>query len=456
MGKSGLDMTEGRVMRSLLAFSIPALLANMLHQVYTLTDNIIVGRVLGLEALAAVGVTTPVIMLLGSLIFGINNGVTILLSQAYGSRDIPQMRRSFYNSLYLGLLVAAVMAALGTAMPVPVLKLIGTPEGPLRDAASYIRISFFTSFCPMLYFLFSCAFRGMGDSRTALYCMIVSVTGNVFLDLLFVAVFGWGVAGSAWATALAQFCATALAAVLLFRKYPIIRPQPEDWRPQGAILKRIAGLAIPIALQSAFINLGSLAAQAAVNLFGELVMGAYTAAGKIGALALLPLESLGSSLSVFTGQNYGAKKAPRIRAGVRAGLLLQLLFSTALAVLLALFGRQFTALFLTDPPAEMLDISFSYLMITAVPGILAGVMFVYQQALRGVGLVRDSMYGGFVQLGVKIAVVLIGAMALRSLNVIWLAWPLSYIAGAVFVWLRGRRSPWIMGSAQKEAVQRGA
>lgn len=149
MRTSKLDMTQGSVMRRMIAFTIPALLSTLLQQVYSLTDNIIVGRVLGLEALAAVGVTAPIVLLIGSLIFGVNNGVTILLSQAYGSRDMPLMRRSFVNSLYLGLLVAGVMAVLGTFLPTPILRWIGTPPGPLKEAATYVEISFFTSFCPI-------------------------------------------------------------------------------------------------------------------------------------------------------------------------------------------------------------------------------------------------------------------------------------------------------------------
>lgn len=440
MRTSELDMTQGSVMRGMIAFTIPALLSTLLQQVYSLTDNIIVGRVLGLEALAAVGVTAPIILLIGSLIFGVNNGVTILLSQAYGSRDMPLMRRSFVNSLYLGLLVAGVMAVLGTFLPTPILRWIGTPPGPLKEAATYVEISFFTSFCPMLYFLFFCAFRGMGDSTTALWCMIASVVSNIFLDYFFVAVFGWGVGGSAWATALAQFLAMLLAAVLLFVKYPEMRLRRGDWKPDATSFRRIAGIAVPIALQSAFNNLGSIVAQSAVNVFEDVAMGAYTAAGRIGAFALIPLETIGGTLSVHAGQNLGAGNHARIKEGVRAALLLELIFSTGLGVLLILFGKNLAALFLEEPPEEMLQISYDYLLITAVPGILAGTMYVYQQVLRGLGKVKDSMYGGFVQLGVKIAVIAVGAYTFRSLPVIWAAWPVSFAAGTVFVILRYRKA----------------
>ena len=156
---------------------------------------------------------------------------------------------------------------------------------------------------------------GLGDSQTALYCLIVSVLSNIGLDVLFVAVFRWGVAGSAWATALAQALSAVVAAVLLFRKYPMMRMRRQDLRLHGKLLRQITVLAIPIAVQSAFNNLGNLVAQSAVNLFGEATMAAYTAASRIGTLALMPVETIGSSLSVYASQNHGAGKPQRIRQG---------------------------------------------------------------------------------------------------------------------------------------------
>ena len=227
-------MTQGDVMGGLLAFSVPALIGNLLHQVYSLTDSIVVGRILGMEALAAVGCTLPIILLLASLMIGTNIGVGVLLSQAFGAHDMLRMRRGFLNSLYVGVGISLTLALLGAPLSKPILRLMGTPEGPLQNAASYLRISFITSLCPMLYYLFSCAFRGMGDSRTDLYCLIVSVAMNVALDILFVAVFRWGVAGSAWATALAQLTSAVFAACLLFKKYPVMRPERADLRPDGS------------------------------------------------------------------------------------------------------------------------------------------------------------------------------------------------------------------------------
>ena len=427
-------MTQGDVMRGLVAFSVPSLIGNLLHQVYSLTDSIVVGRILGVEALAAVGCTMPLILLLAALMIGTNIGVGVLLSQAFGAQDMDRMRRGFLNSLYVGAGISLALAVFGAPLSRPVLVLMGTPQETLQNAVAYLRINFLTSLCPMLYYLFSCAFRGMGDSRTDLYCLAVSVGMNVVLDILFVAAFRWGVAGSAWATALAQLTSAVFAAILLFRLYPNMRPKKEDLKPDRRLIAAIGRLSLPIAAQSAFNNIGNLVAQGAVNGFGAVAMAAYTAAGRVGAFALMPLETFGNTLSIYTGQNYGAGKMDRLAEGKRVTLRLQLLLSTVLGLLLLLFGRAITRLFLADTTEELLKISYQYLLITAVPGILPGLMFTFQQLLRGTGDTAASMVGGLTQLVTKVAVIAIGAWAAHSLTAVWCAWPVSFAASAAYLY----------------------
>lgn len=429
--KKNLDMTEGKPISLLWAFTFPTLMGNLLNQVYSITDSIVVGRYLGQTALAAVGSTMPVILLLAALMIGINVGVGIIISRYFGQKNEELMRRAFVNSLYLGLFLSAGMMVMGLTFSGTILRWMGTPEGPLQEATAYLEISFISMICPLMYYLFSSAFRGLGDSQTALYCLIVSVLSNIGLDVLFVAVFHWGVAGSAWATALAQALSAVVAAVLLFRKYPMMRMRRQDLRLHGKLLRQITVLAIPIAVQSAFNNLGNLVAQSAVNLFGEATMAAYTAASRIGTLALMPVETIGSSLSVYASQNHGAGKPQRIRQGVRASLQLSLVVSTVLGVFLLLCGRQMAGLFLAEPSAEILTVVQRFLLITAVPGILAGVMQVYQQVLRGIDRANQALMGGVMQLITKIAVVAVGAWGMQNLDVVWLGWPVSFVAGTV-------------------------
>lgn len=432
MAKATLDMTQGSALPLLLRFALPTLAGNLLHQVYTLTDSIIVGRYLGETPLGAVGCTTPIIMLLAALMIGVNIAVGILIGQCYGCKDENGIRRAFISSLYLGAIISVVMAVTGAAASELLLRWMGTPEGALVDAAAYLRINFMTTVCPLLYYLFSSVFRGMGDSRTALYCLIVSVVANVGLDILFVAVWDWGVAGSAWATALAQGLSALFAAILLWKRFPTLRPRVEELMPDLKQLRHITGLAVPIALQTAFNNLGNVVAQRAVNGFGEAVMAAYTAAGRLGTLSLMPVETIGSAMSVYAGQNHGANKPDRIRQGVRAGLLLAAIASTVLGAVLLFGSNWLTTLFLKKPSSQVLVAARRYLLIAAVPGVLAGVMHVFQQTLRGVDKPNHAMVGGLMQLGVKIAVIAWGAWLLKNLDIVWLAWPLSFVAGTVW------------------------
>ena len=432
MPNTTIDMTTGSPLRLLLRFGLPTLAGNLLHQAYSLTDGIIVGKYLGETALAAVGCTMPIVLLLASLMIGVNVAVGILIGQHFGRRDEDGMRRAFLNSLYLGLIISVVIAVAGGAASGQILRWMGTPNGPLADATRYLRINFITTICPMLYYLFSSAFRGMGDSRTVLWCLIISVAANIGLDVLFVAVLGLGVAGSAWATALAQGLSAAVAVVLFWHKYPMFRPSSADARPDPFLLRRVTVLAVPIALQTAFNNIGNLVAQSGVNTFDEAVMAAYTAASRLGALVLMPVETVGAALSVYAGQNHGAGKPERIHSGVRVSLVLVLIVSTVLGLVLLLTGSWLITLFLDEPTPEVMAAALSYLLIAAVPSVLAGIMYVYQQVLRGIGHPNHAMIGGLMELAAKIAVVALGTWWLHSLNVVWLAWPVSFFVGTLW------------------------
>lgn len=426
-----LDMTQGNVSRLLISFTIPTLLGNLLNQVYSLTDSIIVGRFLGQTSLAAIGVCMPVVFLIASMVFGLNLGVGIIFSQSVGKKDLPLTRRVFANGIYMGLILAVFMAAVGLPLSSPILKLMGTPAAPMAEALGYIRINFVTSTFPIFYFLLSNVSRGLGDSYTSLYCLIVSVISNIILDYLFVAVFHFGVAGSAWATALAQALSVVFALIMLYRKYPQIRLHKADLAVDPGMFRQIFVLAFPIALQNAFNNLGNIVVQSAINGFGEAVMAAYTAAGRLGTLALMPVETVGNSLSFYTGQNYGAKKHDRISEGVKASIRIDLIMSIVLGGLLLFFGRSMTKMFLENPSEEILSTASSYLLYAAVPGIIYGIMLIYQQVLRGMERANASVVGGFMQLGSKVVVAAIGAWVFHNLSLVWLAWPVSYVIGGI-------------------------
>jgi len=440
MKQNNLDMTQGEPFKLLTLFTLPALASNLLNQVYSLTDSIIVGRYLGQTALAAVGVCMPVILLVSAMVIGLNVGVGIIMSQCFGRQDYDEMRHTLANAVYLGLILGVVVGAMGIPIAEPLLRIMGTPEGPMKEAVSYMRISFLATVFPIFYFMFSNAFRGIGDGYTSLYCLIVSVISNVVLDYVFVAVLGLGVAGSAYATAMAQGMSVIFAVVMLYVKYPKLRLTRKDFTPDRKLFWQVTRLSIPIAVQSGFNNLGNVVVQGCINGFGETVMASYTVGSRLGAFSLMPMETIGSSLSVYAGQNLGAQKIDRIHTGVKASLKMNLIVSTLLGGILLAFGKPLTQLFLPDATGEIMGISYRYLLFAAVPGILYGIMFVYQYVLRGVGRAKESMIGSFMQLGAKVCVALAGAYAFHALDIVWLAWPVSYIAGTVFPYLHYRKS----------------
>ena len=439
MAKTSIDMTSGEPWKLLLWFAIPTMLGGLLNQVYSITDSIIVGRYLGESALAAVGSCGPVVMLLGAILVGLNMGVGVIMSQCFGSKNMDKMRKAFANSIYVGAALALTTALIGILLARTILTLMGTPEGPFEQAVTYLRISYGTSIFPVLYWLFSCAFRGMGDSTTSLYTLTVSVVSNIFLDILFVAGFRWGVAGSAWATALAQAGAALFSFFMLYRKYPVMRFRREDFTYDPETVREVARLAVPIALQNGFNNFGNIVVQSAVNGFGQSVMAAYTAASRVGTLSLMPVENIGGALSVYAGQNYGAKKMHRIDKGVRSAQHLVYIIGAMTGLLMLLAGKFAIYLFLPDPDPEVIRVSYQHILITAVPGILYGVMMNFQQVLRGMGKANDAVIGGFCQLIVKVAIAAAGAWLLKDLAIVWIAWPVSFVAGTVWPWLTYRR-----------------
>ena len=444
-------MTIGSPLQLLTAFTLPALAGNLLNQVYSITDSIIVGRYLGQTSLAAIGVTMPIVLLTAAMVIGLNIGVGILLSQAFGRKDIDQMRHTFANSFYLALIIAVFTTGVGLPLTVPILKLMGTPAAPMAEAASYLHINFATTIFPLLYFLFNNAFRGMGDSMTALWCLIVSVVINIFLDILFVAVFGWGVPGSAWATAIAQALSVVFSVIMLYRRFPEMHLKRKDFRLDRPLLGAITKLAVPIAVQTGFNNLGNVVVQSCINGFGEAVMAAYTAASRLGTLSLMPAETLGSSMSVYAGQNYGAGKLGRIRKGVKASWQMNVIISVILGSALLIFGKMSVGLFLKDPSPEVTTTAYRFLLFAAVPGILNGIMCIYQQTLRGVDKATQAVIGGFMQLGAKVLTALLGAKVFLKLDMVWLAWPISFVAGTIFPFIVYQRM--FHGVSDRESEQ---
>lgn len=384
------DLSEGPVGKQIFLFALPMLLGNVFQQLYNIVDTIIIGRYIGTDALAAAGASFPVIFVLVSLVIGITTGTTIIISQYFGAKNFESVKRAI-DTVFIFLFFASIaLTILGVFTIKYIWQLIGLPEHLIPNATTYFNI-----YAIGLVFMFgynatSAILRGLGDSRTPLYFLIVSTFLNIGFDLLFVLVFKWGIAGVAFATVLAQSIAFGMSIWYLNRTHKIIRFAYKGLVFDRAIFRNSLRIGVPTGFQHTFVALGMLALLSIVNRFGTNTIAAYTIAGRIDSFAALPAMNFGLALSTFVGQNIGAKKIERVKAGLRATLLMTTTVSVMVSLIAWFFGKELMGVFTRD--AEVIEIGYSYLVIVSSFYIIFSAMFVTQGVLRGAGDTVISMF----------------------------------------------------------------
>lgn len=400
------DMTSGQPLQLIIRFAIPIFLGNLFQQFYSVADAMVLGRLIGVDALAAAGSTNAVSSLVLGFIIGLTYGYSILISQRFGAGDHSGLRRAAANAGYLAAavsLLATVLSLLGSR---PLLNVMHTPADILDDALLYIRVIFIGITATMFYNMFSCILRALGDSASPQVILVISSLVNVGLDILFVGTFHWGVAGAAWATVLAQ----ALSGVMCFlvlRRLELMRFQPEDWRPERAVILELLRLGLPSGLLQAIMSIGIMMLQSVVNGLGSVTVAAYTAGSKIMNLALQPGDIIGMALGTYVGQNLGAGQLDRIKTGVRQTVVLSLAVNAAMGAALILFGRQLTAVFVSGAELEVIDAAYPYFVITGAGVWIVGLLFLYRFALQSLGNAVIPMISGAVELAMRVGTVLL-------------------------------------------------
>ncbi|MGI6056349.1 MAG: MATE family efflux transporter [Bilifractor sp.] len=321
------DMTKGRPSSILLRFLIPIFFGNLFQQFYNVVDTVIVGRVVGAGALAAVGSTGTIMFLLNGIAQGMSTGFTVLTSQHYGAKNEKGVRRSVANALLLSLILTAVFTAAGAFLMGPLLRLMNTPDDIFRDAYTYIMIITVGLIAMIMYNMSAALLRAIGNSKAPLYFLIFAVVSNIFLDLLLTMGIRMGVAGAALATVLSQAMAATLCFIYIYRKAEILRPRRGEWRLSPEMTKAQLRISIPMTLQFAITSSGTMIMQAAVNLFGSTAVAGYTAANKLVSLLVQEMPSMGSAISTYCGQNYGDRQIGRVKKGVRAAVLIDTVYA---------------------------------------------------------------------------------------------------------------------------------
>ena len=400
-----MDMTQGRPLRLLSVFALPLLIGNIFQQAYNLADSMIVGQMLGANALAAVGATGSISFLFFSLFNGICGGCGIVTAQYFGARQEDRVRLCIANSAYITLASSLLTGAFAFLMVPTVLSWMGTPPEILPDAIVYMRMTSASVPLIAIYNYASSMQRALGDSRTPLYFLVLSCVLNVGLDLLFVGAFGLGVFGAAFATMLSQMLSGIGSLWYAFRHNPYFRLTKKFLAYEPKIIRSALHLGLPLALQWSLIAISTTALQTVVNSFGPTAMAAYTATNRLEMLVQQPFGSMSMALSTYAGQNMGARKPKRIRTGFRDGLLAMIAVAGGMTLLMQCCGNGLVSLFVQEK--DVIALGGQALKITSLFYVFLGVIYVARGVLNGVGDAFFSFINGVVEIAGRVGLPLL-------------------------------------------------
>lgn len=401
------DLTKGNPARVILNFSLPVIIGNICQQVYNFVDTVIVGRFISYEALAGVGITNCFTFLVLGFVWGITSGLSIRTAQLFGARDMAGMRRSVGTSLVISIILTVVLTLLTVLLTAPSLHLINTRAEVYDYAYEYLIIVFGGIFGQVAYNMISYILRALGDSRTPLFFLILSSVLNIGLDLLFIISFGWGVRGAAYATVISQAVSALLCFIYAFRRYPELKLSRDDFRTDWKFAWEHLRIGIPMALQFSITATGIVFLQAALNNFPPTYIAGFTAASKVQNLFMQIPIGFGVAIASYVGQNWGAGEIGRVRKGVNATLVMTLCVCIVMSTMMSLLSRPMTSLFLSADAGEMVapiyDASNRYLHITAIFFPFLYLIFLYRNALQGIGRTFLPLMAGVLELVIRTA-----------------------------------------------------
>jgi len=444
------DLTVGKESKLILLFTIPMLLGNVFQQLYNIIDSIIVGQYLGKEALAAVGASFPVIFVLISLIIGVASGSTIVISQYFGAKQYDKVKEAVDTMFIIILLASVVITIAGLSLNHFIFSLLKLPEEIRADAILFFNI---TIGGVVLLFGFngtSAVLRGLGDSKTPLYFLIISILLNIILVFLFIVVFKWGIAGTAVATLIAQGVSFVLATIYLNYNHSMASFSLKNIKFNREIFYKSLKIGIPSGLQQTFVAIGMMALIRIVADFGTDTIAAYTVAGRIDAFAMLPAMNFSMALSTFTGQNIGADKIDRVKKGYFATLWMTGIVALTVSSAVLLFADQLMYLFTNDP--EVIKIGKSYLLIVSAFYIIFSLLFANNGLLRGAG---DTLIPMFITL-FSLWLLRIPFSYILSRHIgsdgIWWSIPVSWVFGFLISYIYYKTGRWKSKTIVKKTV----
>ena len=391
-------MTKGSPSKLIVKFIIPLIIGNIFQQLYTMVDTIIVGRFLGVQALAAVGATGTITFLIFGFMQGLTTGFTVLTAQRFGAGDIEGLKKSVGNAVFLSVIVTVIMTFVSIAGMDKLLSIMNTPEDIFQMSRTFVVIMCMGMMCTVFYNLLASFLRAVGNSKVPLYFLMIAAVLNVILDLFLILVIPLGVAGAAIATVISQGVSGVLCLIYIMKKVPILCIRKEHWKVDYICCVNQLSIGLPMALQFSITAVGTMMVQAALNLFGSTVVAAYTAASKVEQFVTQPFVAMGMTMATYCAQNRGINDFTRIRRGVRIANLMSAVYGIAIYAVLMLILPYAIGLFVSGDITEVLGYARTYVMICGFFFIPLGMIFIFRNAMQGSGYSVLPVMGGVVEL----------------------------------------------------------
>ncbi len=421
------NLSEGPITKNMLRFAFPMICGNMLQQLYNVVDTLIVGKYLGTTALAAVGSSYALMTFLTSILLGMCMGSGAMFSIRFGEKNQKQLQEDLYVSFFLIAALAVLINGIVFLFIDPIMVLLSVPADTYSLMREYLWVIFFGIGATFIYNYFAAVLRSLGNSLIPLIFLGISAVINIVLDLYFILSCGWGVAGAAFATILAQWFSGIGIALYCMLKCPFMRIEKQNRRFSSATIKEITNASLLTCLQQSVMNLGILMVQGLVNSFGSIVMAAFAAAVKIDAFAYMPLQDFGNAFSTFIAQNYGAKKPERIKKGIRSAAGCVVLFSLIVSVLVVVFSRQLLLLFIKPEETEVLAVGMSYLRTVGIFYFGIGALFMLYGLYRAINRPGMSLVLTVISLGTRVVLAyLLSPFPAIGVSGIWWAIPIGW------------------------------
>lgn len=425
------DMTQGKPSIVLVKFAIPIILSGIFQQLYNMMDSIVVGKFDGVNALAAVGASYPITVLFISIATGAGIGCSVVVAQLFGRNELNRVKEAVSTAMIAVVVLAIITMIISVVFCNSIITLLGTPEEIYTSASTYLRIYTYGIFFLFLYNITTSIFNGLGDSRTPLYFLIFSSCLNIVLDIIFVRNLQMSVAGVGWATFIAQGTASILAFATLMKRLKKIKVQEKIKRFDGKMLVEMIRVALPSILQFSTVAIGQLMVQALVNGFGAVVIAGYAAAVKIDSFFRVPLQSMGTAVSSFAAQNYGAQKKERIKKGYRSAMMITLIYSGLAMLVVYFFGDVLIGLFDDGNSGDgVITVGMSFMKIVA-PGYVVFVgLMIANGVLRGTSNMRGFIIDTSVDLATRVGLSYL-LVARFGYYAIWWAIPTGWLLGSI-------------------------